>query len=165
MTVVSAALCILWLMSDAGSSSVVDNAAGGTSSELALVNDSETTGALATLDGSPAFQAQFRERADACSRPLAWVAVSAPAGQVPTKIRLKSGSYISPEFSLSDRPVRIAVPYPAPYEAGRGSLTIFHTGGDAVIGLRPAWHVSREAGSMTHAVTWPSTGRCMKPNG
>jgi hypothetical protein len=164
-TVLSAILCSLWLMWDAAATRSPDNDAGAVGSELALVDQQDIDGALTTLDGSPAALARFKERAGGCPLPLAWIVVSPAAGQHGETIRLRSGHYFSPNFVLSDVPVRIAIPYPAPYETGHGTLTVLHTGGNATVALHPAWHLSSQDTTMTHDVTWNSSQRCKQPNG
>ena len=39
-------------------------------------------------------------------------------------VRIRSGSYLSPPIKLTTTPQRVAIPYPAPYPAGRGVLTL-----------------------------------------
>jgi hypothetical protein len=164
-TVLSAILCSLWLMWDTAATRSPDNDAGAVGSELALVDQQDIDGALTTLDGSPAVLARFKERTGGCPLPLAWIAVSPAAGQHGETIRLRSGHYFSPNFVLSDVPVRIAIPYPAPYEIGHGTLTVLHTGGNATVALRPAWHLSSQDTSVTHDVTWHSSQHCKQPGG
>ena len=80
-------------------------------------------------------------------------------------VRLRSGSYFSPIFNLSDAPVRVAIPYPGPYEMGRGRLTVMVTSGDVVVALEPAWHVSAQNGQASHEVTWHARINCkQQPN-
>ena len=103
-TVLSAILCSIWLLSDSAAPSAPDGGAGMVMSDLAPVNDQEVAGALTTIDGPPAFLARFKERANGCALPLAWVAVSSMAGQPAGSVRLRSGTYFSPDFKLSDVP-------------------------------------------------------------
>ncbi len=161
--ILSAALCFAWLTSDFTTSMAPDN--GSISSELAPVEAQDIEGALATLEGSPAFRAQFRQQADGCPRPLASIVVSAVAGQPAGTVRVRSGSYYSPEFKLSGAPVRIAIPYPAAYETGHGTLTVLHNGGDAKVALMPPWRLTAQIASVAHEVTWRPNQRCKQPNG
>ena len=165
ITLLSAVLCSLWLLSDVAATSAPDNNAGAVGSELARVDRQDIDGALTTMDGSPAGLARFKERAGSCPVPLAWITVSPAAGPQGETIRLRSGHYFSPDFVLSGAPVRIAIPYPAPYETGHGDLTVLHTGGNATVALRPAWHLSSQDTSVTHEVTWKSSQHCKQPNG
>ena len=151
--------CWFWLASAMGTATPPRPAAAGAIAELAQVEPQDINGALSTMNGSPGALAQFGQRENRCPLPLAWVSVAGAPGQ-PGTIRLKSGSYFSPIFPLGDAPVRIAIPYPAPYEAGNGMLVAMHTGGGAVIGLVPAWQVPADNSTATRQVRWPVTSRC-----
>lgn len=164
-TMLSAVLCSVWLLSDVAIAPVPDRGPGAVSSELSAVDDQDVAGALTTIEGPAALLARFKARADGCSLPLAWVSVSPVAGQPGVTVRLKSGAYYSPDFKLSDSPVRIAIPYPAPYETGHGTLTALHGGGIATIALHPPWHLSAQDAITTHEVTWHPSKRCKQPDG
>jgi hypothetical protein len=133
-------------------------------SELAPVDDRDIDAAETTMSGSGGFLAQFKQRTTGCPVPLAWVAVARMPGQAGGTIRLISGSYVSPAFALSNAPTRIAIPYPAPYQAGQGRLTALHAGVSATIALSPAWDISAQ-GEASHNVTWHSGKRCMQSDG
>ena len=138
---------------------------GMVTSELAKVESQDIAGALTTASLSPAAQARLKGRAGNCPLNLAWVMVSSATGKPMETIRLISGSYYSPIFKLSEAPVKIAIPYPAPYRTGHGTLTVLHTGGSAMVALRPAWHLSAQDTSTTHEVTWHPEKGCAPPNG
>jgi hypothetical protein len=164
-TILSAALCATWLMSDSIFAPARDNTGRVVASELAPLDELEIDGALTTMEIAPAQLARVKERTGTCLLPLAWVTVAAASGQSAETIRLRSGSYFSPVFKLSDMPVRIAIPYPAPYEIGHGTLTVLHEGGDATIALRPAWHLAAGQATTAHEVTWHPDKHCDRPNG
>jgi hypothetical protein len=90
--------------------------------ELAQVDDQEIAPALNTMGGSRSFQTQFKQGQAGCPQPLAWVSLARAKPGPPMTIRLRSGNYISPTFNLAGAPVRVAIPYPAPYEIGQGTL-------------------------------------------
>ncbi|MGA9868046.1 MAG: hypothetical protein WBQ75_16600 [Acetobacteraceae bacterium] len=116
------------------------------------------------MNGSTAFLAQFRQRTGGCPRPLAWVSLGRAAAQPAGTVRLRSGTYFSPVFKLTDIPVRIAIPYPGPYETGHGTLMAMNAGGSAIVALVPAW-VSARGGEATREVTWHPSKRCKQPGG
>jgi hypothetical protein len=91
--------------------------------------------------------------------------VTPAAGQSQETVRLISGGYYSPIFKLSGTPVRIAIPYPAPYDSGHGVLTMLHTGGDASVALRPALLLTTQNTSITRQVTWQPGQICKPSNG
>jgi hypothetical protein len=132
-------------------------------SQLAQVEDADLAEALTTMSGDGAFLARFKKKAKECPSPLAWVSVVGSPGQPPSVIRLQSGPYISPLFKVSETPVRVAMPYPAPYETGHGSLMA--VGGSATIALQPAWHVNAPAGAVAHNVIWHVIDQCGLKNG
>jgi hypothetical protein len=163
MAALSAIVCWIWLASSAATDK---GQTGGEAvvSELAQVDVRDLADALTTMNGSDAFLAQFKQRAGGCPQPLAWVSVARTPGQPPGTVRLRSGGYISPTFSLSDVPMRVAIPYPGPYEAGHGRLAALDAGSSATIALRPAWHISAQADGAMREVTWHPRKRCAQPN-
>jgi hypothetical protein len=130
--------------------------------ELAQVDDQEIAQALNTMGGSRSFQAQFKQGQTGCPQPLAWVSLTRAKSEQPITIRLRSGNYISPTFNLAGAPVRVAIPYPAPYEIGQGTLSAIATGGDAIVSLLPPWRVPAGAGVISHQATWHPRGRCQR---
>jgi hypothetical protein len=165
VAVLSAALCWVWLLSGVSATPASDNGSGLATSELAAVGDRDITDALKTMGGTPASLARFKRRADGCPLPLAWVTVTPEANQPTEMIRLRSGSYYSPDFSLSGVPVRIAIPFPAAYDAGHGTLTVLHSGGNVTLGLNPAWHLTAQETSGSRLVTWQPGQNCKQSNG
>jgi hypothetical protein len=160
---ISGALCWFWLSS--GRANPSETTAPNVSA-LTEIQEHDIAGALTTLSLPNAGLAQFREAKDrGCRRPLAWVSLATPPGQPPSRIRLISGTYYSPVFDVSATPVRVALPYPAPYQTGHGALTAIDVGGSAVISLLPPWQVSAQDGRTTRAVTWNPAKNCTPSNG
>jgi hypothetical protein len=158
IAVISGIICWFWL--GAGRANPFKPAVPD-GSNLTEVAESEVAGASTTMSLSNAALAQFREAKDgSCRRPLAWVSLESAPGEPPSRIRLISGTYYSPVFEVSAVPVRVAIPFPAPYEAGRGLLTVLDVGGSATISLLPAWRVSAQDGKTTHVVTWHPVKSC-----
>jgi hypothetical protein len=160
VVLLSGIACWLWLASGMGTTMPPRTAAAVAGAELAQVEPQDIDGALSTMSGSPGTMAQFRQRTDGCPLPLAWVSVALAPGQQAGTIRIRSGNYFSPIFTLGEAPVRVAIPYPAPYQVGTGTLAAMHTGGGAVIALAPAWLVPAENSAATRQVSWPVTNRC-----
>jgi len=164
VTVLAGIVCLLWLAVGATEATTTDADGAPVASDLARVAPADLDGALATMNGPAAFKAQFRSQATGCPRPLAWVSLMQAPGQPPATIRLRSGSYFSPEFKLTGQPVRVAIPYPAPYEAGHGTLMAMQSGGGAVVALVPPWPLAT-GGKQTHPVSWRAADTCRQPNG
>lgn len=128
-------------------------------SRITDVSPQDLPAALNTVAGTLRQLAQFRDH-DACSRRLAWVTMARAPGQPPGRIRLQSGSYISPAFELLETPVRVAFPYPAPYATGHGVISVIGATTAAVVALVPPWHVPAQAGVEARKVNWPPGGLC-----
>ena len=137
--------------------SVADGAGAAGLSRLAEVAPDEVGAALETVEGSREQIAQFRAK-ESCKRRLAWVTIVGLPNRPAGRIRLQSGRYISPAFEMTDVPVRVALPYPAPYPAGRGTISILGTSSDATVALSPAWQVMAQQGFQSHEVTWTPLG-------
>lgn len=127
-------------------------------SVLAPVARKDLSDALTTMSISSTGRAALEKQSKDCGPPLAWISIARAPGQPAGEIRLQSGSYFSPLFPLGDSPVRIAIPYPAPYATGHGVLAAFVAGGAAIVRLTPSWHVTTLNGRNTQNVTWhPAT--------
>jgi hypothetical protein len=142
-----------------GSDTTAEGSAGSRL-ELAQVDDQEIAPALNTMGGPRSFQAQFKSESATCPKPLAWVSITRDKPGPAIAVRVRSGNYISPTFSLAEAPIRVAIPYPAPYELGYGTLSVIAAGGDAIVSLLPAWRVAGGAGLTAHDVTWHPRARC-----
>jgi hypothetical protein len=130
-------------------------------STLSLVVPAEITDASRTLD--PEKSEQLASDAKKCSVPLAQVAVWKTPGASGGAIRIHSGSYTSPVFTLTDAPQRVAIPFPAPYPSGQGVISIESVGGaadGAVISVSPAWHINSLPGSASLDVVWTPKDPC-----
>ena len=133
---------------------------------LAEVDEHDIAGALTTTGLPNAARARFQAGKDgACRRPLAWVSLASAPGEPPSRVRLISGAYYSPIFEVSATPIRVAIPFPAPYETGHGTLSAIDVGGSATISLLPGWRVSAQEGKSTRAVTWRPVKNCGPGNG
>jgi len=163
IAVISSIVCWFWLAS--GRATPPQSTAPNVS-DLTEIEEGEVEGALTTMTLPNAMRAQFREGKDGgCRRPLAWVSLVSAPGEPPSHIRLISGTYYSPVFEVSATSVRVALPFPAPYEGGHGTLTAIDVGGGATISLLPAWRVSAQDGRTTRAVTWHPVKNCSPRNG
>jgi hypothetical protein len=135
-------------------------------SELDLVGEADIADALKTVGGTPALLDRFQSKDGSCPLPLAWVSIAGAPGQPPTSVRLRSGVYLSPAYKLTDVPVRVAVPFPAPYDIGKGQLSVLGTGATASIALTPPWQIAfNQSSTSVHNVTWRPIKRCTDGNG
>ncbi len=97
-------------------------AAVGEESTLEVLVPADINAALPTLD--PGTSKAAVDDAKNCKVPLAWVTLTQRPGGHGGMVRIRSGQYVSPPIKLTTTPQRVAVPYPAPYPAGRGVLTL-----------------------------------------
>ena len=97
-------------------------AAVGEESTLEVLLPADINAALTTLD--PGTSRAAVDDAKNCKAPLAWVTLTQRPGGNGGMVRIRSGLYVSPPIKLTTTPQRVAVPYPAPYPAGRGVLTL-----------------------------------------
>jgi hypothetical protein len=114
---------------------------------------------LETIDAPRDQLDRFRQPAS-CGNHLAWIVIAREPGQPTGRIRLQSGTYISPAFDLTDTPVRVALPYPAPYATGHGTISVLGSTTDASVALVPAWHVAARAQWAARTVSWTPAETC-----
>lgn len=130
---------------------------------------SSTGGAdLASLAGSQVDAATVTMNADAakeaiadaknCRAPLAEITLAAASG-APT-VRVRSGSYLSPPFTLTDQPQRIAIPFPAPYLTGRGTVSVEGQASNLAVAITPTWNIDSLSGTAVKNVIWTPKAGC-----
>ena len=160
IAVTAALLSIYWFQADAGSSEPA--AAAAVSGQITEVSASELLAALDTVEGSREQLARIRD-GEACAGKLASVVITLPPGHPPGRIRLQSGSYISPAFDVTPAPTRVALPFPAPYAAGTGTIAVLGTTTGAVVALTPPWQLGPQPGAQFRKVTWTPASPCAGP--
>lgn len=127
------------------------------SSRLAQVETDELGAAIASLD--PVTGRQAADDARACRVPLASVSL-ATAGPPGSIVRVRSGGYVSPPIRLGAMPQRIAIPFPAPYPAGAGTIQIEGAAASVAAALSPRWDIPQLDGAAVHRVTWTQADAC-----
>lgn len=162
MLLVSGLVCWFWLMPQLMAERRSRLGNGGVASELAEVGEADLAGALSTMDLPDATLARLQKAPRSCGQKLAWVTLARQPGGAPETVRLRSGNHFSPVFWLPETPVRVAIPYPAPYESGRGSLTVLGATSATTVALTPAWTIPAGSLNVTHAVTWRPSGDCAR---
>jgi hypothetical protein len=106
-------------------------------SEIATVAPADLTGAATSLN--PLSAAALSAEAKSCRAPLAVMTLSKAEGTRGGAVRIHSGSYISPWFTVSDAPQRIAIPFPTPYPTGHGQITVEGAATGVQLTLTPSW--------------------------
>lgn len=97
--------------------------------------------------------------AKACRIPMAVLTLRARPGQVGT-IRIRSGDYWSPSIRLGNEALRVAIPYPAPYQTGIGDLAFEGYGASYDVFLRPGWISAGRGGPSLVHVWWTPKQPC-----
>ncbi len=126
--------------------------------KLSIVAPGEITVAAATL--APEWSAQITAQAKNCSVPMAFVTIDRQTGSQGGTIRIKSGAYVSPLFEVTDAPQRVAIPFPASYQAGKGLLVVEGEASGIIISLYPDWRIETLHGLLTHNVVWKPLKSC-----
>jgi hypothetical protein len=129
----------------------------GEESTLEVLAPADINAALPTLDPGTAKAAI--DDAKNCKAPLAWVTLTQRSGERGDLVRVRSGPYLSPAIKLTLAPQRIAVPYPAPYPAGRGVLTLVGEAEQVGFYLRPGG-VHDVNGAYSINVRWQVRNPC-----
>ena len=95
-----------------------------------------------------------------CRVPLAVLTIAKGTAQVGSNFRVRSGSYVSPYFTVADGIERIAVPYPSPYGQGSGTLVIEGNSTGAILGLNPTKTLSNLPEPQSIQVVWHAVSPC-----
>jgi len=72
-----------------------------------------------------------------CRVPLVSMTIAKGTAQVGGSIRIRSGSYVSPWFNVTEGTQRIAIPYPSAYGSGSGVMVVEGDATGAIVGLTP----------------------------
>jgi hypothetical protein len=133
---------------------------GGSSSSprIYAVDQRDINDAAATLTQSVA--GGLVDDAKRCRVPLAVLTVAKGTAQVGSNFRVRSGSYVSPYFTVADGIERIAVPYPAPYGQGSGTLVIEGNATGAILGLTPTKTLNNLPEPQSIQVVWRAVSPC-----
>lgn len=125
--------------------------------EIAQVEAADLDAAAQSIPAAEA--ATHIADAKACRIPMAVLTLRARPGQAGT-VRIRSGDYWSPSIRVSNEALRVAIPYPAPYETGVGDLAIEGYGASYDVFLRPGWiSAGRRGVSLVH-VWWTPKQPC-----
>jgi hypothetical protein len=132
--------------------------AGDAEPTLGALAPGDIAAAMPTLD--PATSKAAVDDAKACKAPLGWVTLVKRPGSRGGMVRIRSGSYLSPPFQLTEAPQRIAIPYPAPYPTGRGVLSLVGDADEVWFYLTPGWFVPTLKGTASINVHWTVGNPC-----
>ncbi|WP_244004771.1 hypothetical protein [Methylobacterium sp. J-088] len=125
---------------------------------LSLVKKAEIEKAADTL--APEEKDKVVAEAKACTAPLASMRLSKTTSQGGGVVRIRAGNYLSPAFNVADTPIDIAVPFPAPYETGKGEIVLEGSAKDVFVQLRPGLKMDQVAGVVRIPVIWDTSKPC-----
>jgi hypothetical protein len=125
---------------------------------LTAVVRSDLDEATSSLD--PTIARAAIEQARQCKAPIAFVTLALASAQTPASIRIRSGDYLSPPIRITDSPRRVALPFPAPYQAGKGFLSIEGAARGLSVWLSPGRHIETLNGAQTIPVVWAPRNPC-----
>lgn len=125
---------------------------------LTLVKKGEIEKAADTL--APEEKDKVVAEAKACTAPLASMRLSKTTSQGGGVVRIRAGNYLSPAFNVADTPINIAVPFPAPYETGKGEIVLEGPAKDVFVQLTPGLKMDQAAGALRIPVIWDTSKPC-----
>jgi len=125
---------------------------------LSYVAQRDIRAAATTL--TPSAAGPLVQDAESCKIPLASVTIAKGTAAVGSTIRIRSGSYVSPYFTVTEAMQQVAVPYPAPYGAGSGIITIEGNAQGAILGLSPSKVMIDLPAAQTIPVAWRTVNPC-----
>ncbi|MDN3274890.1 hypothetical protein QWJ07_11580 [Frankia sp. RB7] len=133
---------------------------GGSASTPALsyVDLRDVDAASTTLN--PALASGLVDDAKQCKTPLVSMTIEKGTAPVGSTIRIRSGSYVSPYFTVTEGMQRIAMPYPAPYGAGAGTFVVEGTATGSILGLTPTKVMVDLPNALSIPVVWRPSKPC-----
>jgi hypothetical protein len=109
---------------------------------------------------TPSAAGALVEDAQRCKIPLASMTIAKGTAAIGSTLRIRSGSYVSPYFTVTENMQRIAMPYPAPYGAGAGTFVIEGNATGAILGLTPTRVLIELPGAQSVPVVWRAVNPC-----
>lgn len=125
--------------------------------EVAQVDTADLDAAALSIP--PAEVATHIADAKACRIPMAVVTLRGRPGQA-GPVRIRSGDYWSPSIRLGNEPLRVAIPYPTPYQTGLGDIAVESNGAEYDVFLRPGWASGGRQGSSVIHIWWTPKQAC-----
>ena len=125
---------------------------------VTFVAQGDLSAAATTL--TPSAAGALIEDAQRCRIPLVSMTIERGTAPLGSTIRVRSGNYVSPYFTVTDQMQRIAVPYPAPYGSGSGTFAFEGTAKGVIMGLTPTKAMLDLPGSQSLPVVWRAVNPC-----
>jgi hypothetical protein len=125
---------------------------------ITFVAHSDIGAAATTL--MPSAAGALVEDAERCRIPLVSLTIAKGTASIGSTVRIRSGSYVSPYFTVTEATQRIAVPYPAPYGSGAGTFVVEGNATGAILGLAPTKTLIELPGAQSIPVIWHTSSPC-----
>jgi hypothetical protein len=109
---------------------------------------------------TPAAAGALVEDAQRCKIPLASMTIAKGTAAIGSTLRIRSGGYVSPYFTVTENMQRIAMPYPAPYGSGVGTFVVEGNATGAILGLTPTRVLIELPGAQSIPVVWRAVNPC-----
>lgn len=142
---------------------------GGSSSDKVTMHPVATQDLAAALETiAPEQRAAVEAKAKSCEQPLAQITIQGiPGATTPASgtIQIKSSNYVSPLFTVSEAPVSVAVPYPAPNAPNANHIEIIGHATSVRVSFTPSRDFPLVTGSVFQQVWWESAASCQPGKG
>jgi hypothetical protein len=125
---------------------------------ITTVPQSDIAGAASTLTSQVA--SIIVEDAKSCRTPMAIITISKAVGTDSGVIRIRSGGYLSPAFTLTDTPQQVAIPFPTTYSSGKGNITIEGQAKNASLSLFPTVTINNMTSVFPISIWWTPDKPC-----
>lgn len=125
---------------------------------LNLVKKGDIEKAAETL--APEEKDKIVAEAKACRAPLGNMRLSKMASDAGGVVRIRAGNYLSPAFNIAEGPINVAVPFPAPYEVGKGEIVVEGAAKDVFFELTPGLKIDTTGGIQRIPVIWNTSKPC-----
>jgi hypothetical protein len=109
---------------------------------------------------TPSAAGALVDDAQRCKIPLVSMTIAKGTAAVGSSFRIRAGSYVSPNFTVTEGMQRIAMPYPAPYGSGAGTFVVEGNATGAILGLTPTKVLIELPGAMSIPVVWRAVNPC-----
>jgi hypothetical protein len=130
----------------------------GTSATMTTIKPSDLEAAASTLN--PWNQAALLSGAKACREPLAVVTLSRAQRESGGQVQIRSGTYLSPFFSIGSEPTQIAIPFPSGYSVGHGVISVEGKAAGVQLALYPLLYIDALLGKVDINVDWQPNKPC-----
>jgi len=156
------AVGVLLVAAAAGAVAMKSDLSFGTGSSkqttVSFVDTRDLNDAAGTLTQSVA--GGLVDDARRCRIPLVSMTIAKGTAQIGSTLRIRSGSYVSPFFTVTEGMQRIAVPYPAPYGSGSGTFVVEGNATGAILGLTPTKVLLDLPTAQSIPVVWRAVSPC-----